>query len=72
LGDPTGSNATTSLAIGVTGTLELLHHSKVETPLEGFMGNKHYVNERADASILSVSPVYNFTDRILSTGTHKN
>jgi hypothetical protein len=72
LGDPTGSNATTSLALWVTGTHKPLQQGKVEIPLEGFMGNKSYVNEQAGASILSLSPVYNFTDRILNTGTHKN
>ena len=35
LGDPTASSATADLALGVTGTSKLLHHSKVEMPLEG-------------------------------------
>lgn len=35
LRDPTGSNATANLAVRVTGTSKLLHHSKVEIPLEG-------------------------------------
>jgi hypothetical protein len=32
LGDPTGSNATTSLALRVTGTHKPLYHGKVEIP----------------------------------------
>jgi len=35
LGDATGSTATANLALGVTGASKLLHHSKVEIPLEG-------------------------------------
>jgi len=35
LEDPTGSSATADLALRVTGTSRLLHHSKVEIPLEG-------------------------------------
>ena len=35
LGDLNGSSATADLALGVTGTSKLLHHSKVEIPLEG-------------------------------------
>jgi hypothetical protein len=35
LGDPTGSNATASLALRVTGTHKPLCHGKVEIPLEG-------------------------------------
>jgi hypothetical protein len=34
LGDPTGSNATTSLALTVTGTHKL-YHGKVEIPTKG-------------------------------------
>jgi hypothetical protein len=32
VGDPAGSNATTSLALRVTGTHKPLHHDKVEIP----------------------------------------
>jgi len=32
VGDPDGSNATTSLALRVTGTHKPLHHDKVEIP----------------------------------------
>jgi hypothetical protein len=44
LGDPTGSNTTTSLAVRVTGTHKPLHHSKVEIPLEGVL--KEYIQNR--------------------------
>jgi hypothetical protein len=37
MGDATGSNATTTLALRVTGTHKPLHHSKVEIPLKGFV-----------------------------------
>jgi hypothetical protein len=33
LGDPTGSNATTGLALRVTGTHKPLYHGKVEIPI---------------------------------------
>jgi hypothetical protein len=35
LGDPTGSNATASLALRVTGTHKPLYHSKVKIPTKG-------------------------------------
>jgi hypothetical protein len=35
LGDPTGSNATASLALTVTGTHKPLYHGKVEIPIKG-------------------------------------
>jgi hypothetical protein len=36
MGDPAGSNATTGLALGVTGTHKPLHHDKVEIPSGGW------------------------------------
>jgi hypothetical protein len=38
LGDPAGSNATTSLALRVTGTHKPLYHGKVEIPIKGKIG----------------------------------
>jgi hypothetical protein len=35
LGDPTGSNATTGLALRVTGTHKPLYHGKVKIPTKG-------------------------------------
>jgi hypothetical protein len=35
LGDPTGSSATTGLALTVTGTHKPLYHAKVEIPTKG-------------------------------------
>jgi hypothetical protein len=42
LGDPAGSNATTGLALRVTGTHKPLYHIKVEIPIKGTQGYCHY------------------------------
>jgi hypothetical protein len=42
VGDPAGSNATTDLALRVTGTHKPLHHDKVEIPSKGLVFGKNY------------------------------
>jgi hypothetical protein len=43
LGDPTGSNATASLALTVTGTHKPLYHGKVEIPIKGLILYQHKI-----------------------------